>query len=131
MSQVFSVFESATMLLHLIWPGHPPFIPACADLNSVHQILVAFEHAHSVSSVMAHSALIVASRPAVRASAFLKLQVFKMAYSAEPVRKAPYSLDLRWRVVWQRLSFELSYRDIYSQTLVHCHKYSPPDIQKI
>ena len=28
MSQVISVFESAALLLHLIWPGHPPFLRA-------------------------------------------------------------------------------------------------------
>ena len=32
--------------------------------------------------------------------------------SAEPGRKAPYSSDLRWRVVWQRLGMELSFRKI-------------------
>ena len=35
-----------------------------------------------------------------------------MAYSAEPGRKAPYSNDLRWRVVWQRLAKQKSYREI-------------------
>jgi len=28
--------------------------------------------------------------------------VASYAYSAEPGRKAPYSNDLHWRVVWQR-----------------------------
>ena len=32
--------------------------------------------------------------------------------SAEPGRKAPYSPDLRWRVVWQRIAFEFSFRKI-------------------
>lgn len=32
--------------------------------------------------------------------------------SAEPCRKAPYSLDLQWRVIWQRIGMELSYRKI-------------------
>ena len=32
--------------------------------------------------------------------------------SAEPGRKAPYSSDLRWRVVWQRIGMELSFREI-------------------
>lgn len=32
--------------------------------------------------------------------------------SAEPCRKAPYSSDLRWRVVWQRIGMELSFRKI-------------------
>ena len=32
--------------------------------------------------------------------------------SAEPGRKAPYSKDIRWRDVWQRLGKELSYREI-------------------
>ena len=32
--------------------------------------------------------------------------------SAEPGRKAPYSRDIRWRVVWQRIGMELEFRDI-------------------
>ena len=32
--------------------------------------------------------------------------------SAEPGRKAPYSSDLRWRVVWQRIGMELTFREI-------------------
>lgn len=32
--------------------------------------------------------------------------------SAEPGRKAPYSVDIRWRVVWQKIGMELQYRDI-------------------
>lgn len=32
--------------------------------------------------------------------------------SAEPGRTKAYSPDLRWRVVWQRIAMELSYRDI-------------------
>lgn len=32
--------------------------------------------------------------------------------SAEPGRKAPYSNDIRWRVVWQRIGMELKFRDI-------------------
>lgn len=35
-----------------------------------------------------------------------------MSTSAGPGRKAPYSTDLRWRVDWQRLGMELSYREI-------------------
>jgi len=35
-----------------------------------------------------------------------------MSSSAEPGRKAAYSVDLRWRVVWQRLVFEHSFRQI-------------------
>jgi len=35
-----------------------------------------------------------------------------MSRSAEPCRKAAYSADLRWRVVWQRLVFEHSFRQI-------------------
>lgn len=34
--------------------------------------------------------------------------------SAEPGRKAPYSEDLRWRVVWQRIGMDLSFREIAS-----------------
>ena len=32
--------------------------------------------------------------------------------SAEPGRKAAYSNDLRWRIVWQRIGMELTYRRI-------------------
>ena len=32
--------------------------------------------------------------------------------SAEPGRKAPYSSDIRWRVVWQRIGMELTFREI-------------------
>ena len=32
--------------------------------------------------------------------------------SAEPGRKAPYSADLRWRMVWQRFGLELTYKEI-------------------
>lgn len=32
--------------------------------------------------------------------------------SAEHGRKAPYSLDLRWRMVWQRFGLELPYKEI-------------------
>ena len=30
-----------------------------------------------------------------------------VAFSAEPGRKAPYSTDVRWRVVWQRAGMQL------------------------
>ena len=40
-----------------------------------------------------------------------------MAYSAEPGRKTAYSEDLRWRIVWQKLCGEKSFRDI-AQNLV-------------
>ena len=36
----------------------------------------------------------------------------KMAFSAESGRKAAYSDDLRWRIVWQRIAQEKPYRDI-------------------
>ena len=32
--------------------------------------------------------------------------------SAEPGRKAPYSCDIRWRVVWQRVGMELPFKTI-------------------
>ena len=35
-----------------------------------------------------------------------------MSTSAETGRKVPYSTDLRWRIVWQRLGMELSFREI-------------------
>ena len=33
-------------------------------------------------------------------------------FSAEPGRRAPYSCDLRWRVVWLRISQDLPFREI-------------------
>ena len=38
------------------------------------------------------------------------IQVVSM--SAEPGRTKAYSPDLRWRVVWQRIAMDLTYRDI-------------------
>ena len=35
--------------------------------------------------------------------------------SAEPGRKLPYSPDIGWRVVWQRLGMEMQFRDIASR----------------
>ena len=35
--------------------------------------------------------------------------------SAEPGRKTPYSPDIGWRVVWQRLDMEMQFRDIASR----------------
>ena len=32
--------------------------------------------------------------------------------SAEPGRKSPYSSDLRWRIVWQRMVLELTFEEI-------------------
>ena len=32
--------------------------------------------------------------------------------SAEPGRKAPYSVDLRWRIVWQRIGINFEFRKI-------------------
>ena len=32
--------------------------------------------------------------------------------SAEPGRKAPYSTDLRYRIVWQKIGLEMTYREI-------------------
>lgn len=32
--------------------------------------------------------------------------------SAEPCRHAPYSADLRWRIVWRRIGMEQNFRDI-------------------
>ena len=37
-----------------------------------------------------------------------------MVYSAEPGRKAAYSCDLRWRIVWQRFGTDLPIRKIAS-----------------
>ena len=45
-------------------------------------------------------------------SASLFKITMSMRTSAEPGRKAPYSTNLRWRVVWQRLGMELSFREI-------------------
>ena len=35
-----------------------------------------------------------------------------MSTSAEPTRRAPYSSDLRWRIVWQRIARDLGYQQI-------------------
>lgn len=35
-----------------------------------------------------------------------------MSRSAEPNRRAPYSNDLRWRIVWQRIALNLGFQDI-------------------
>ncbi len=35
-----------------------------------------------------------------------------MSRSAEPNRRAPYSNDLRWRIVWQRIALDLGFQDI-------------------
>ena len=32
--------------------------------------------------------------------------------SAEPGRKTPYSVDLRWRIVWQRIGMNFEFRKI-------------------
>ena len=32
--------------------------------------------------------------------------------SAEPGRKAPYAADLRWRIIWQKLGMERSFRQV-------------------
>ncbi len=42
----------------------------------------------------------------------LSVAVLVMSRSAEPMRRAPYSLDLRWRIVWQRLALDLKYQQI-------------------
>ena len=34
--------------------------------------------------------------------------------SCEPRRRAPYSADLRWRIVWQRIGMEQDFRSIAS-----------------
>lgn len=36
----------------------------------------------------------------------------KIVMSCEPGRKAPYSQDLRYKMVWQRLAMELPFRTI-------------------
>ena len=44
---------------------------------------------------------------------YLKIRAkFKIMFSAEPCRRAPYSADLRWRIVWRRIGMQQSYRDI-------------------
>ena len=40
--------------------------------------------------------------------------------SAEPGRKSAYSADLRWRVVWQRIAMELSFRRIALNLNISC-----------
>ena len=32
--------------------------------------------------------------------------------STEPSRRKPYSVDIRWRVVWQHIGMDLSFRSI-------------------
>ena len=32
--------------------------------------------------------------------------------SAEPSRRIPYSVDIRWRVVWQRIAMNLTFQQI-------------------
>ena len=49
-----------------------------------------------------------------------------MATSAEPVRRAPYSPDIGWRVVWQRIGLGLSFRHIAARlqiSLGTAHKF--------
>ena len=43
-----------------------------------------------------------------------KLAIFKMSRSAEPTRRAPYSNDLRWRIVWQRIALGHGFEKIAS-----------------
>ena len=38
--------------------------------------------------------------------------LYDIAMSAEQGRKAPYSADMRWRMVWQRFGMELTYTEI-------------------
>ena len=38
--------------------------------------------------------------------------LYGIAMSAEQGRKAPYSADMRWRMVWQRFGIELTYTEI-------------------
>ena len=40
--------------------------------------------------------------------------------SAEPGRKSAYSPDIRWRVVWQRIGMELSFRQIALNLNISC-----------
>ena len=41
--------------------------------------------------------------------------------SAEPSRTKSYSEDLRWRVVWQRISMDLSFRAIARNLNIFSH----------
>lgn len=43
---------------------------------------------------------------------YLNLPNLPAMSSAEPGRKTAYAADLRWRIVWQRIGMELSYRTI-------------------
>ena len=40
------------------------------------------------------------------------VQFFKMYSSVEPQRTAPYSNDIRWRIIWQKLGLGFSHRKI-------------------
>ncbi len=47
--------------------------------------------------------------------------------SAEPGRKAPYSRDIRWRVIWQRIRLDLPFKKIaenlYIAASIACSHY--------
>ncbi len=45
-------------------------------------------------------------------------QRVRVMTSAEPNRKAPYSADLRWRMVWQRCGLDLSFKAIAGRLCV-------------
>ena len=38
--------------------------------------------------------------------------LYDIAMSAEQGRKAPYSADMRWKMVWQHFGMELTYTEI-------------------
>ena len=44
-----------------------------------------------------------------------------MATSAEPGRKAAYSSDLRWRIIWQRFGMELCFRKVAENLNIMYH----------
>ena len=44
----------------------------------------------------------------------LTVAILKMFRSAEPTRRAPYSNDLRWRIVWQRIALGHGFKKIAS-----------------
>ena len=47
-------------------------------------------------------------------------QLYSLTMSAEPGRKRAYSKDLCWRVVWQRIGMQLSFRKIARNLNISC-----------
>ena len=59
-------------------------------------------------------------RLAVKRGQFEFVNTRTITMSAEPGRKSAYSADLRWRIVWQRIAMELSFRQIALNLNISC-----------